>query len=549
MSNRIIIVGGIAGGATAAARLRRLDEEAEIIIFERGEYISFANCGLPYYIGGVIEKREKLLLQTPESMKLRYNIDVRVLTDVIAIDTANKYVTIKDLKSGQIYNESYDKLILSPGAKPVVPPIPGVSNSKVFVLRDMKDSDKIKAFINDTAPKKVLVVGGGFIGIEMTENLHHAGLHVINIEMLNQVLTPIDYDMVGLLHKHIRSKGVDLRLGTALTGIEEDSQGKLICKLSDNLEETVDMVVLCIGVRADLDLAVNANLETNRGSIISNEYLLSSDSNTYAVGDAISIKHFVTKQIQPIALAGPANRQARIAANNIYRAKEIYRGAIGTFVCKVFDYTAGATGSNEKQLKQNGIAYDKVYLHPSTHASYYPDASLISMKLLFSPDNGKVLGAQAIGKNGVDKRIDVISTAISSHLTVFDLQNLELSYAPPYSSAKDPVNMAGYIAGNVINGNFKQVFLEDLRSLNPQKDFLVDVRTPKEYGRGTIEGAKNIPLDEIRERIKEFPNDKRIVILCQVGQRGYIASRILSQKGYNVCNLSGGWLTFENANY
>ena len=548
MSNRIIIVGGIAGGATAAARLRRLDEEAEIIIFERGEYISFANCGLPYYIGGVIEKREKLFLQTPESMKARYNIDVRILTEVVAIDATNKYVTIKDLKSGQVYNESYDNLILSPGAKPVIPPIPGVSNPKVFVLRDMKDSDKIKTFINDAVPKKALVVGGGFIGIEMAENLHHAGLDVIIIEMLEQVLTPIDGDMVGLLHNHIRSKGVDLRLGTALTGIEEDPQEKLICKLGDNLVEKVDMIVLSVGVRADLSLTENANLETNRGSIISNEYLLSTDQNVYAVGDAISIKHLVTQQIQTIALAGPANKQARMVADNIYGAKKIYRGALGTFVCKVFDYTAGATGANEKQLRQNGIAYNKVYLHPSAHAGYYPNASLISMKLLFSPDNGKILGAQVIGKNGVDKRIDVISTAISSGLTVFDLQNLELSYAPPYSSAKDPVNMAGYIAGNVINGMFKQIFLEDLSNLNPQQDFLVDVRTPNEYARGTIKDAKNIPLDEIRERIKEFPRDKRIVIFCQVGQRGYIAYRILTQKGYNACNLSGGYLTFKNAN-
>lgn len=545
MGKKIVIVGGVAGGASAAARLRRMDENAEIILFERGEYISFANCGLPYYIGGVITERANLLLQTPKSMNRRFNIDVRVNKEVVAIDRAAKTVTVRDCLTGETSAESYDKLVLSPGAKPVAPPLPGAMLPGVFTLRDMKDCDTIKEYVDNVKPRQALVLGSGFIGLEMMENLAHTGVEVVNVEKLDQVLAPLDADMAAHLHRHIRKKGVDLRLGTGLTGIEQ-SGDRLQCALDDGSKIEVDLVILSVGIRPDNTLAKEAGLELDGHAIAVDEQMLTSDPDIYAVGDAVSTANFITGEKQVFALAGPANRQGRMVADNICGAGQSYGGTQGTLVCKVFDLTAGATGSNEKQLRAQKITYDKVYLHPGSHASYYPGAQPIAIKLLFAPGSGRVLGAQAVGADGVDKRIDVFATAMRAGLTVFDLQQLELSYAPPYSSAKDPVNFAGFIAGNVIEGKLKQIFIEDIAGLDPQKDFLVDIRTPGEFAQGTLPGAINIPVDDMRERVAEFPKGKRIVLFCRVGLRGYLGCRILMQNGYDeVYNLSGGYLSWE----
>jgi len=542
---KTVIIGGVAGGASAAARLRRLDEKAEIILFERGNYISFANCGLPYYVGGVIKKRDKLLLQTPESMKERFNVDVRVNCEVESIDRANKKVTVKDAFTGKHYEESYDKLVLSPGAMPVRPAFPGSDLAGVYTLRNMTDCDMIKEYVNAEKPGHAVVVGGGFIGVEMVENLVHVQVKVTALELADQVLTPLDFEMACMIHLEMKNHGVDLRLKTGLSAIEKKN-GKLVCTLSDGATVETDMVLLAIGVRADNALAKQAQLEMAANGCISvDEYMLTNDPDIYAVGDAVIVDDFISKQKVSLPLAGPANRQGRMVADLIAGRTDAYEGTQGTMICKVFDLAAGATGNNEKQLNKNGMAYDKVYIHPNSHAAYYPGAETLSMKLLYHPETGKVLGAQAVGKEGVDKRIDVLATAIRAGMTVFDLQKLELCYAPPFSSAKDPVNMAGFTAANVIKGDLKQFFIDDLDKLNPEEDFLVDIRTEAEYAQGSIGDAVLIPLDSIRDRLEEFPKDKRIVLFCRAGLRGYIGCRILVQHGFSeVYNLSGGYLTW-----
>lgn len=456
MKQKVIIVGGVAGGATAAARLRRLSEEVEIILVERGEHISFANCGLPYYIGETIKDRSKLLVQTVKGMSERFNLDIRNLSEVLSINIEDKSVTIKDLKNGESYNESYDKLLLSPGARPIVPPIPGLNeNESLFTLRNIPDTDKIKSYVESKNPKKAVVIGGGFIGIEMAENLVDRGMEVTIIEMANQIMAPIDFEMASILHTHLKEKGVKLILENGVKLFAD--HGKKVV-LSDGTEIETDMTILSIGVRPENELAKSAGLELGaRGGIIVNEYLQTSDEHIYAVGDAVEVVDYISGTKAMIPLAGPANRQGRIAANNIMGKKEKYQGTLGTSIAKVFNLTVAATGNNEKTLKRLGVAYEVVHIHPSSHAGYYPGAAPIALKLIFDKENGKIFGAQAVGADGVDKRIDVIATAIKGGLTVEDLTNLELSYAPPYSSAKDPVNMAGYVATNILEGELEMI--------------------------------------------------------------------------------------------
>lgn len=542
---KVVIVGGVAGGASAAARLRRIDENCEIILFEKGEHISFANCGLPYYIGEVIKEKEKLLVQTPEAMKKRFNIDVRVKSEVIGIDTNKKQIKVIDEKNNKEYLESYDKLILSPGAAPIKPNIQGIAAPNVFTLRNIPDTYAIKDYVDNKKPQNAVVIGGGFIGIEIAENLRERGVSVSLVELADQVMGPIDYEMAAIVQNHMECKGVKLFLGDGLKAIHHVPDYSEV-ELNSGKRIKADMVVLGIGVRPEVALAKGANLELGeRGGIKVDKNLRTSNPDIYAVGDAIEVIDYINGKPTLIPLAGPANKQGRIAANNICGANEEYEGTQGTSVLKVFDLTVASTGNNEKLLKRFNIPYMKSYTHSASHASYYPDSTIISIKLLFSPEDGKVLGAQAVGFDGVEKRIDVIATAIRAGMTVHDLEKLELSYAPPYSSAKDPVNMAGYTAANLLKGHWKAIYWDEINKLDKEKSVLIDVRMPMEFEAGTIEGAVNIPLDEIRRRIDEFPRDKEIIIFCQVGLRGYIASRILTQRGYtDVRNLSGGYRTY-----
>lgn len=544
MSKRIIIVGGVAGGASAAARLRRLDENAEILMLERGEYISFANCGLPYYIGDVIKDREKLLVQTEEGMEKRFNIDIRVNTEVMKIFRDTKEVEI--YSGGKSTRERYDYLILSPGAAPFVPPIEGVKREGIYTLRNMGDVDKIKTHVVDKKPKSAIVIGGGFVGIEMAENLKEAGIDVTLIEAMDQIMAPVDFEMAKILEKQMVDNGVKLITGDGVLKFQGENSIETVLKSGKSVK--ADMVILAIGVRAETKLAKEAGLEIGeRGGIKVDEFLRTSDPSIYAVGDAIEIKDFVNGGSTLIPLAGPANKQGRIAADNICGRDVKYNGAQGTSIIKVFDLTAGATGNNEKTLKRMGIPYFKSYTHSSSHAGYYPGAFVMTIKLLFSPEDGKVLGAQIIGRDGVDKRIDVLSTAIRHGLTVYDLEELELAYAPPYSSAKDPVNMAGFTAANILKGDMKVIHWDEMDNLNGDY-FILDVRTKVEYEAGHIEGAVNIPVDTLRERINEIPKNKKIFEYCKVGLRGYIAYRILAQNGFDAYNLSGGYDMYQAAN-
>lgn len=543
---KVVIVGGVAGGASAAARLRRLDENCEIVLFEKGEYISFANCGLPYYIGGVIKEKERLFVQTPEAMKSRFNIDVRVKSEVLKIDRDKKCVEVFDSAANRNYTETYDKLILSPGAAPIKPGIPGVDGPGVFTLRNVPDTYSIKEYAERNNIKNAVVVGGGFIGLEIAENLHEMQMDVSIVELSNQVMGPLDYEMAAILQEHMNDKGVRLHLNDGLKAINH-FEDHMEAELNSGEIIKTCMVVLGIGVRPEVKLAKDAGLEIGeRGGIKVDNSLKTSDKDIYAVGDAIEVEDFISGKNSLIPLAGPANKQGRIAADNICGRDEKYEGTQGTSVLKVFDMTAASTGDNEKLLKRFNIPYKKSYTHSASHASYYPGSTTISLKLLFSPDDGRILGAQAVGFDGVEKRIDVLATAIRAGMTVYDLEKLELSYAPPYSSAKDPVNMAGYTASNILKGDCHVIHFDEIAGLDRDKTMLVDVRTPMEYSMGTIDGAANIPLDEIRNRLDEFPGDKDIIIFCQVGLRGYIACRILMQKGYNnVRNLSGGYRTYS----
>lgn len=542
---KILIVGGVAGGATVAARLRRLDETSNIIMFERGEYISFANCGLPYYIGQVITEREALLVQTVEGMSKRFNLDIRNFSEVIAIDPDKKEVTVKNVQTGQEYKESYDELILSPGANPVRPPIPGLADAdNVFTLRNIPDTDAIKAFVDEKKPREAVVIGGGFIGIEMAENLVERGVKVHLVEMLDQVMAPFDFEMAQILHAHMIDHGVDLVLGDGVDSFKNN--GKAIV-LKSGREIHTDLTILSIGVKPENELAVSAGLEMGpRGHIKVNDKLETSKPHIYALGDAIETQDRIYGQPASIALASPANRQARILADILNGIDVRYKGALGTSVAKVFDMTASSTGKNEKNLKQMGIDnYKVVHLHPLSNAGYYPTAMPLDFKLIFEVPSGKILGAQAVGFTGVEKRIDIIATAIAGGLTVRDLEDVELAYAPPFSSAKDPVNMAGYVATNILDGLVKTVTVDKIDDLVAQGAFLIDVRTPEEYELGTIEGAINIPLDELRDRLDEIPKDKEVYVTCQVGLRGYLSTRILTQNGFNPINLDGGFSSYS----
>ncbi len=542
---KYIIIGGVAGGATAAARLRRNDEKAEIILIEKNSYISYANCGLPYYIGGVIQGRDNLFVTSPDDFKIKFKIDVRVSQEALSIDKEKKSVTIKNLKTGETYNENYDKLILSPGASPVRPPIPGIDSDRILSLRNVDDTDKIYNFIKKNSVKKATVIGAGFIGLEMAENLAELGINVSIVEMAPQVMNVIDFDMAAIVHEHLKIKNVELYLKKGVTSFKDSTNG-LDISLSTGETIKADMVILSIGVKPDTILAKNCGLALGvSGGISVNEYMATDNPDIYAVGDAVEITNPVINKKMMIPLAGPANKQARIAADNIvFGNKSVYKGAIGTAVAKVFDLTIATAGASEKLLDREKIEYESTLVHSNSHAGYYPGATRMALKVHFDKSNGKIFGAQCVGYEGVEKRIDVISAYIQNGGTVFDLEEFEHSYAPPYSSAKDPVNMAGFTAANIINGTVKVIHSKNLANL---KDYLmIDVRTSLEAANGMIKGAVNIPFEEIRERLGEIPMDKKIVIYCAVGARGYFVSRILLQNGYkDVYNLAGGYTTYR----
>lgn len=540
---KVLIVGGVAGGASAAARLRRLSETAQIVMFERGEYISFANCGLPYHIGGTIADRNRLLVQTPEAMRKRFNIDVRTQSEVVRIDRDKKVVHVRDLAAEKDYTESYDALILSPGADPFRPPIPGINSAGVFTLRNIPDMDAILKRLNDTKAESALVIGGGYIGLEMTESLVERGLSVSLVELEPQVMSTVDAEMAAPLADELRLHGVKVMLNSSVTAIRDEA-GRLNVQLSSGETVRTDVVIVSVGVRPETKLAKEAGLTLGpRGGIAVNPHMQTSDPAIYAAGDAVEVTDFVSGVPTLIPLAGPANRQGRIAADHLCGRDSAYRHTQGTAICKVFNLAAATTGLNERLLKRNNIAYEKIYVHPASHAGYYPGAMQMSLKLLFSPETGKILGAQAVGADGVDKRIDVIAVALRAGLTVQDLQHLELCYAPPYGSAKDPVNYAGFVATSVMNGDMPICHAVDV--INPSSNqLLLDVRSPVEVKTGTIPGAINIPLDDLRGRLNELPRDKEILAFCQVGLRGYLACRILMQNGFRCRNLTGGYKTY-----
>jgi len=541
-AKKIVIIGGVAGGASAAARARRLSEESEIILFERSHYISFANCGLPYHIGGEIAERDRLLVATPEMMKARYKIDVRVRSEVTAIDREKREVEIKNLETDEIYRESYDALILSPGAEPIRPPIPGIENPNVLSLRNMEDMDRIITALEGKT--HAAVIGGGYIGLEMAEALRRRNIGTTLIELAPQVMGPADPEMVAILHQELELNGVELRIGTSVTAFEELENGVKLTLSSGEVVET-GLAILAIGVRPETALAKAAGLEIGpRGGIQVNAAMQTSDEAIYAVGDAIEVPDFSTRQPALIPLAGPANRQGRIAADQIFGRDSRYTATQGTAICKVFNLAIGMTGLSEKAARRENIPFEKVYVHPASHASYYPGAAPLSLKMLFDPESGKVLGAQAVGADGIDKRIDVLAVAIRAGLTVFDLEEMELSYAPPFGSAKDPVNYAGFVAANVLRGDVKLCHVEDfLKPASNQK--LLDVRTADEVAAGTIPGAKNIPIDDLRDRLDDLDKEKEYLVFCRVGLRGYLACRILEQNGFKARNLTGGFITYQ----
>ena len=543
-----LIIGGVAGGATVAVRLRRMDEKANIILFERGKYVSYANCGLPYYIGDTINNREKLFVQTAKGFTDRFRIDIRTEQEVTAIRPDKKEVEIKNLSTGETYTETYDKLVLSPGAEPLRPGIEGIGSKKIFTLRNVPDTDTIKNYVNTENPKRAIVVGGGFIGLEMAENLHDLGIQVDVVEMANQVMAPLDFSMAAIVHRQLTDKGVGLHLEDGVSRFEEKDGGVTV-HLRSGKQIATDMVLLSIGVRPETKLAKDAGLAIGeRGGIAVNDYMQTSDADIYALGDAVEVRHLVTGQPALIPLAGPANKQGRIVADNIvFGNKKKYPGSIGTSIAKVFDLTVAAAGANAKLLQQNNIPYISSYTHGASHAGYYPGAVPLSIKILFAPENGKLLGAQIVGFNGVDKRIEMLAQVIQRGGTVHDLAELEHAYAPPYSSAKDPVNMAGFVAENILNKKSRIIQWRELAEL-PADTIRIDVRTHDEYKLGTIPGFINIPVDELREHLDELPKEKPIVVTCAVGLRGYLAYRILVQNGFkHVRNLSGGYKTWSVA--
>lgn len=539
---KTVIIGGVAGGASAAARLRRLDEQAEIIILERGEFVSFANCGLPYYIGGEITDREELTLQTPESFKSRFNIDVRVFNEAIKINPDEKNVIVKNIVTKEEYSLEYDNLILSPGAEPIKPNINGINANHVFTLRNIPDTFRIKSYIENEKPKTAVVVGGGYIGVEMAENLAKAGLDVSIVELADHLIAPLDFDMAADVHHYIKEKGIKLYLNNGVTAIENNKvilqEGKI----------NADIVIMSVGVRPETAIAQDCGIKTNaKGSIIVNSHMRTNVPDIYAVGDAVETENFITKSPAFIPLAGPANKQGRIAADNISGIDSKYTGTLGSAVLKLFDMTVATTGLNEKTAQLNKIDYEKTYIYSSSHASYYPDGNMMSIKALWDKKSLKIIGAQIVGFDGVDKRMDVLATAIRLGGKITDLTELELCYAPPFSSAKDPVNMLGFVAENIITGKMKQFFWSDVETLPHDNSVtLLDTRTVTEVERGKIDGFVNIPLDSLRERMNEIPKDKPVYVHCHSGLRSYIACRILQGNGYECYNLAGGWRLYES---
>lgn len=551
---KVVIIGGVAGGATAAARIRRLDENADIVVFEKTGYISYANCGLPYYIGGVIEDEAELTLQTPASFWQRFRIDMRVNHEVIKIDSDRKTVEVRNLISGDVFEESYDKLLISTGASPVKPELPGMDDERFLSLRTVEDTFKIRKYVDDNKPKSAVIIGGGFIGVEVAENLREMGMDVTIVQRPDQLMNPFDRDMASFIHGEMRRHGVELKLGRNVEGFERSAVGKedsgyemIKVLLDDGSYINTDMVVLAIGVVPDSRIAKEAGLETGiKGSIVVNDRMETSKPDIYAVGDAVEVKHFITGQKALISLAGPANKQGRIAADNICGGDSVFKGSQGSSVIKIFDMTAASTGINEKTAKAQGIDYDKVYLAPMSHAGYYPGGSIMSMKVIFEKGTYKLLGAQITGYEGVDKRIDVLATAMHAGLSSLCLKDLDLAYAPPYSSAKDPVNMAGFMIDNIAEGRLKQFFWDEADSLPRDGSVvLLDCRTPEEYSYGHMEGFINIPVDELRSRIDELPKGKPVYVHCQSGLRSYIGCRILEGNGFDCYNLSGGYRLYE----
>lgn len=544
---KIVIVGGVAGGASAAARARRVSEQAQIIMLERGEYISFANCGLPYHIGGTIPERQSLLLQTPESFKRRFNVEVRVRHEVMSIDREAKQLTVRNLQTGETYQESYDKLLLSPGASPIRPPIPGFDNPKVLTLRNVPDMDKIIAALTTLSHQHVTVVGGGFIGLEVAEALRERQIPVTLLELAPQVMTSLDEDMAGFLHQELVNHGIDLRLRTGLSAVEEQGDS-LLLQLSDGQRLETGLVIAAIGVSPDTQLARQAGLELGaRGGIQVSDTMQTSDPDIYAVGDAVETRHLVTGQAGLIPLAGPANRQGRMAADNMLGHSEQYRGTQGTAICKIFTLAAASTGLSERLAHNNGFNIEAVHVHTGSHAGYYPGAHPVSLKLIYEVPSGRLLGAQAVGRDGIDKRIDVLAVALRAGMSVYDLQHLELTYAPPFGSAKDAINQAAFVATNQLKGDVPVCHPADI--LNPTAEqFLLDVRNPAELTNiGAIPGAMNIPVDDLRQRLHELPQDKEILVICQSGLRGTVACRILQHHGLRCRNLSGGYIQFAPA--
>ena len=543
---KIVIVGGVAGGASAAARARRLSEDARIVLFERGPNVSFANCGLPYYVGGEIAERDKLLVVTPERMRERYKLDVRVRTSVEAIDRKAKSVRAYDHATGREYDEPYDKLILAPGATPVRPDLPGIDLPGIFTLRDLGDVDRIKEWV-DRGIERAVVVGGGYIGLEMVENLVRRGISTLLVQSQDQVLSSFDKEMTTPFLEHLAQHGVEVLLNESAGAFGQGQHG-LEVRLRSGRILSAEMIIIGVGVRPESSLAVAAGLAVGeRGGIRVNDHLQTDDPDIYAVGDAIEVEDFVLGGPTQIPLAGPANRQGRLAANHLFGNQDAhYRGTQGTAILGVFDKTAAMTGASEKALRRAGRTYRKVYLHANDHAGYFPGAEPIALKVLFDPEGGRLLGAQAVGKGGVDKRIDVLAMAIQAGMTVFDLEEAELAYAPQYGSAKDPINMAGFVASGLLRGEHPQVDIESiLDAPRDQRPFVLDVRTPEEFAEGQIPEAVNIPLDELRNRLGEIPKDREIAAYCQVGQRGYLATRILLQEGFRAANIGGGYKTYR----
>jgi len=541
----LLIVGGVAGGASAAARARRLSETAHIVLFERGPDVSFANCGLPYYVGGEIAERAKLLVTTPDRLRSRFNLDVRIRSSVEAIDRTAKAVRVRELTTGREYEEPYDKLILAPGATPLRPPIPGIDLPGIFTLKNLTDVDRIKDRV-DQGIRQAVVVGAGFIGLELVENFTRQGIATTVVELQDQVLPPFDKEMTTPILETLLAKSVTVLLGQSAEGFEQAGKGLLV-RLKSGEKLPAQLVILGVGVRPENQLAVAAGLAVGpRGGIRVNEFLQTTDPDIYAVGDAIEVKDFVSGDPTQVPLAGPANRQGRIAADNVFGRAVRYRGTQGTAIVGVFDKTAAMTGASEKVLRRSHRPFRKIYIHPTHHAGYYPGAVEMSLKLIFDPQSGRILGAQAVGGAGVDKRIDVLAAAIQASLTVYDLEEMELAYAPQYGSAKDPINMAGFVAGGLLRGDHPQIDVESvLAAPAAEQPFLLDVRTPQEFASGHISGAVNIPVDDLRPRLGELPRERKIAAYCQVGQRGYLATRILMQTGSSTANVGGGYKTYK----